>query len=379
MIIVHVFSGIDHNGGLPEEVRYLIQSQIKLRNEVYIISEHKKYFNNHRLDGIKKLILLKGSIIKKYKVLRELINEIRPNYFHLYGGWDFFNVICWYAIKNARCPYIVTLHGNLNPFIYKRRFGEKKNWIFYELLKRGYQYLFDLRIFKNAIALHCLSEYEREMGEKNKFKSKYIVLPFGIKNFYYSTSKLSSADGKKIIFIGRLDIFQKGLDILIDAVKIINDKYHIHRFTIDLFGPDINNSQNILKERIREYKISNINLRGKIPNDTVLNILCNYDYFILPSRYEGLAKVVREAIMVGLPVIASRESNFGDWVLKYNMGFCIQELTPEGVGIALEKAINIDEFTYNKLRENTAKWANDYTWEKVALILNNEMEQIINV
>jgi glycosyltransferase involved in cell wall biosynthesis len=122
MKIVHIFSGIDHHGGLPVEVRNLIISQIKIGNEIYVVSERRKYSNNYSLNGISKLFLLKDGILNKYKELIKILNEVRPNYLHLYGGWDLFNVICWFAIKKAKLPYIITIHGNLNPFIYKRRF-----------------------------------------------------------------------------------------------------------------------------------------------------------------------------------------------------------------------------------------------------------------
>ncbi|MGQ4876303.1 MAG: glycosyltransferase, partial [Promethearchaeia archaeon] len=55
---------------------------------------------------------------------------------------------------------------------------------------------------------------------------------------------------------------------------------------------------------VKEYDV-NVNFIGNVPNDKIPQILNKYEYFILPSYWEGNPKVLLEAMSCGLVCIAA--------------------------------------------------------------------------
>lgn len=383
MKILHIFRDVYQHGGVPYEVRSLINGEIKNGHKIGIITSKRKKKVNNELNLDSNVIILSYNIIKDFGLLKNFIYNFNPDYMHFYSGWIPFNFYVWCIIRSIkRIPYIFSLHGILTPSIYAKRFGGKKNYPGFTFIKKCYHYIIDKYMLKNSIAIHCLSEYEAELSIKKLNQVKQIILPNGVEKIHdkhNSTNNIKLTKFKKLLFLGRLDIFQKGLDLLIDAILILNKNGYENEYSIDFIGPSINSSDIIIKNKITKNNLRNVCIKNSVTKEKLNSTIAEYDYLILPSRFEGLARVAREAVLNNVPVIASYESNFGDYVSKYKMGFCISNLNAQGIADAIIKAINVDELTYTEMVQNTFKWVNDYSWDNVAKRLNSEMSKLLNV
>ncbi|MCA9750100.1 MAG: glycosyltransferase, partial [Romboutsia sp.] len=59
-------------------------------------------------------------------------------------------------------------------------------------------------------------------------------------------------------------------------------------------------------EKIKNYgMLEKINITGMVSNTEVFDYLTHLDYFIFPSKYEGLPKSVIEALALGIPSLVS--------------------------------------------------------------------------
>jgi glycosyltransferase involved in cell wall biosynthesis len=89
------------------------------------------------------------------------------------------------------------------------------------------------------------------------------------------------------------------------------------------------------------------------------------DYFLGIFRYAGMARATAEALGHGIPVIASRESNWGDWVHRYDMGFCVE---PEKRSVAdlLHRIVTKESAGYTTRRTNAHSFAHSHSWQWVA-------------
>jgi len=112
-----------------------------------------------------------------------------------------------------------------------------------------------------------------------------------------------------LVFVGSL-IHRKGPDILIDAVRKANSQGQ--RFSASYYGPgdsalfDFDGESNIYK--------------GEIPFGSSGKIMSTYDVVVVPSRHDGWAVVVNEAIGAGVAVICSRSVGAATLVEKFGAG-----------------------------------------------------------
>ena len=103
----------------------------------------------------------------------------------------------------------------------------------------------------------------------------------------------------KFVFVGRL-LERKGLGELLDAVKIVKEKYpHIK---LDICG------HGLFRKKVESFIIKlqlqdTVSLHGKVPNGW--KRLYESDCFVFPSWYEGFSGALVEAMAVGIPIIAS--------------------------------------------------------------------------
>lgn len=381
MKIVHIFRDIHQKGGVPYEVRSLINSEINCGHELTIIASKKKYNDNVSVNTKAKIYLLGGNIFAKVSAVKRILIEVKPDYIHFYSGWLPFNYLCWIIVKIKKIPYLISLHGILTPAIINKRFGGKPNIPGFKTLKIIYGSLIDRRIIENSIAVHCLSKYEVDICTE-KFKNKKTILaPNGIDSkMFNDNSRINKKVFKfnRYLFLGRLDVYQKGLDLLLSAIRILNYSEKYEELSVDLVGVSVRNSKDVLNKYITKFELANVRLKEPVTSADLPELFSNYDYLILPSRFEGLARVVREALQNDLPVIASRESNFGDWVESCKTGFCIENLTANGIAETIKRSINIDIKTYEQIKSNTKLWVNNFTWDKVSNIINHEMEKLLN-
>lgn len=138
-----------------------------------------------------------------------------------------------------------------------------------------------------------------------------IVLPNVILN------RTSESDGiYKIFLIGRISFRQKGHDLLVKALQLIqksdiDQDIEVH-FVGD--GPDFVNLKELCKnlpEFIRPV------YHGWISECwTVANVA---DLVIIPSRYEGVPLVMLEAIGLGIPVLATNRDGMSDYLSRENL------------------------------------------------------------
>ncbi|MFK7816919.1 MAG: glycosyltransferase family 4 protein [Gammaproteobacteria bacterium] len=118
---------------------------------------------------------------------------------------------------------------------------------------------------------------------------------------------------------------RKGLQLIIDALKLLNDK----NMTVLVAGSLRSNFEDI----------PNIQYLGYIKDIDELYQAC--DATILPSTYEPFGLVIVESLLSGTPVIISKNVGAKDLV-KLSMGSILDNLTAENLADVMK------EYTYSK-------------------------------
>jgi glycosyltransferase involved in cell wall biosynthesis len=228
-----------------------------------------------------------------------------------------------------------------------------------------YKYFFELKVLKGADIVRTYSKTNQSFIEKYGYRGEFFELLEGIneKELPLILNEIHfEKDINKILYIGRIDFYNKGMDQLLlafEKVKINNLK-----FKLDIYGPfATSNDQRILLKHLNNFNTDIVEYHGPIYGTKKFEILKNSDLLVLPSRFEGIPRVIRESLFYGTPVLVTKETNFAEYITKYKCGFVCR---CEGNDI-FDALIDFGNYQdKNELRINSEYLISEfYNWEKV--------------
>jgi glycosyltransferase involved in cell wall biosynthesis len=233
------------------------------------------------------------------------------------------------------------------------------------------QYL-GLRSYNNIIVV------SREMEErlKKRFPKKRVTfIPNGINKKLFMSKPES---GKNILFLGRLDIYMKGLDILLSAfAKLRSD---ISGINLQIAGRGSSGSVKRIEKMISNLQLQeNVDVLLNIDEQTKLELLTRCLFFCMPSRYEGWGIAAVEAAACSKAIIASDISGLREAVSDNYNAILVNPDSIEELYSAMKKLV-IDKSRRMIYENNSRKWANQFNWENTsrdelrfyAKVLSNE-------
>lgn len=156
---------------------------------------------------------------------------------------------------------------------------------------------------------------QKRFGNINK-NSTYIYNPLTLSNRENKISKLSN---RKIIFVSRLEIEQKGLDYLIKIGKSLKDDWKIF---IAGEGKDKKKLMKMIKMNNLQEKII---LCGALKSEELEELYTSGSLFISTSRWEGFGLVITEAMLFGLPIISFNNRGPNEILKNGNYGILIEK------------------------------------------------------
>ena len=262
--------------------------------------------------------------------------------------------------KKKGVPYIIVPRGCMT----KQAFNNKSKW------KKviAHPFIFDAFI-KNALAIQYLSEQERNNSRKI-INPHSFVIPNGI-NIPKGISKQYSNDGIRGVFIGRIDIYQKGLDVFLQAITETQDLLRKHNFSLRIYGPE-NSDAKRLREMVANYSINDfVEVCGSVVGDRKKQVLLDSDVFFLTSRSEGVPMGLLEALSYGVPALVTTGTGQRDNIEKYAAGWGC-DFDVKDISRGLREMVS----DANKLEEmgNAAvSLAKVFDWNQLAQQFHNEI------
>lgn len=269
-----------------------------------------------------------------------------------------------HELRKKKIPYIIIPHGEL------RKEAQKKKW----LKKKVANLLLFNWFISHAVAVQCLSQLEMDATHFGKYRfvgTNGVVMP--------QRKKESFRDkGVRFVYIGRLEAKVKGLDLMLEAVRLKADFMRQNKCELHMYGPDLNGRFAFVEDMIREKGIGDIvQLNREVSGQEKENILLDGDIFIQTSRHEGMPLGVLEALSYGIPCLITRGTNLGAFVEDANAGW-MAENDAHSIAAQLEKVV-LQRESWAEKSENTILFVEEnYTWEKIAADTVKEYEQLVN-
>lgn len=265
--------------------------------------------------------------------------------------------------KRSGIPYIIVPHGGLSVEAQKKK----------RLKKMLANRLLFNRFFDGAAVLQCLSEREKEAL---RVPRRSFICPNGV-SLPERRKEPGSGETLRLVYIGRLEIKIKGLDLLLQAVSENAAFLREHHVVLDLYGPDSPNDRAFLTDMIARSELADIvSLHGPVFDNEKEAALLGADCFIQTSRSEGMPMGLMEALSYGLPVIVTEGTGLAADAERFDMGFGC-ETSAEGVGSALRRAVEEREQLTEKGRRARTYIENALSWDMVAQVEISEYLKII--
>jgi teichuronic acid biosynthesis glycosyltransferase TuaC len=303
-----------------------------------------------------------GNLRTKYahanKRVIELTKKINPDIIdvqHFYpafpNGWFALNIKKLFGI-----PYIFT---NIGVAKHMSEDDDKFEVDFHrELLTKA------SKVF--AVSTELISEMH------HVFKIQSSITRHGIEVAKYKSFQLQKHEINKlefkVIYVGEVSNL-KGIDTLLAAIEILNDA-DIH-FTFV--------GKNFLGENIAELtNKKNTTYLGRLTHEEALNEISKSDLLILPTKFEGMPNVLKEAGILNVPVISTNVGGIPELLNNGDRG----ELFEAGNSTELAQKIEMVKNNYSQAQHKSALlnayMIEEYDIEKNTNDLINTYKNILN-
>lgn len=260
----------------------------------------------------------KRNVLLFTKVRRALKKTIDNKYDVVlnFGEISFFVLI----LLKLNCKFKLVVSERMDP-----HYSQSK-------LQRIKRYLFryaDLLVFQTVGARDY---FQQNIREKSVVIHNPIVIP---KEQWNQDSCL-----KRIAFVGRIDFWQKRIDVLIEAFKMVHQKFP--DYMLDIYG---SGELERLRDLCKKGNIENsVIVHGPVAN--INHELCSKEIFVITSDFEGIPNALLEAMALGMPVVSTDCSPGGAALLieDEENGMIVEKGNTSAVATAIIRFIEDKQF-----------------------------------
>ena len=323
------------------------------KNNIYILAPEDDYTNF--LKGLPNIVFLKINIKNSFKyILNDFsyifklvfyIIKFKPTYILSFTIKP--NIYCGLISKFFHFKQIANISG-LGSSMVNKKLLSIIVVILYKIALRDIYYLF----FQN--------KYDQRFFLIKKIirnKINTSILPgSGIDINKYSFS-MNFPKNDSFIFIGRL-IKDKGINELIDSMKIIKNKYKHVNFSI-LGNFDLNNPTSISKKKFYKYSAMNLFTYYGMQSN-IDRYIQNARAVILPSYREGTSRVLLESLLIGRPIIVSNVPGCKELTNNGKNGLTFAKKNSQSLAKAIEKFLKIKDEEYISMAKNGNKYVKEF-------------------
>lgn len=343
MKLLHVTAThLKPDGGVPVVLKELVTAQNHIKDVTSTVislvapvdAMNSKYFEFVPNEKFEKFVL-----------------EYKPDFVILHSFYyvEYNNVVR--ILKKLGIKYFIEPHGSFGRSAMKKSWFKKKvanNTVFRGQIKNSFGYIF-------------LNESEKE--DSIYRTNNDLVIPNGI-NTKEIIQEIEKEDDFSFYFIGRYDIKHKGLDYMLDAFEILDQKKYT--YVINMWGNGNEGAVKYIRNRIKEFKYISVNCNMSIYGKKKDNILEQHGPMILTSRYEGFPMTILEAWAYGNPCIVTPGTNVFDEVIENNLGWG-SKLNAESIASRMITAAKDYEKNRIDYIKSCKKYViENYTWNRIA-------------
>lgn len=315
-------------------------------------NKFKRLYNRytHKIEG--------ENIIERYL---QVIQDFLPDVIHIFGTESDFGLV----IPRTNVPCVIHLQGNLilndhkwfiglNAFDILRHSDKllvlKGHGLLHSYLVNKKAAARERRIFKYCKNFMGRTDFDRRLSNVLSPDSDYYHCEEMIRPAFFQNEWHPPIRNKEIVIISiiRNNIY-KGLETIMESKLILNQLFSGYNIIWKIAGLREEFEISYLVERIYHRKFGDIgvNLLGTMEEDELITHMLDADMFIHPSHMENSPNSICEAMILGMPVIATYAGGIPHILKDGVEGLLVQDGDPYSMTGAITDFIKNRNFANN--------------------------------
>jgi glycogen(starch) synthase len=213
-----------------------------------------------------------------------------------------------------------------------------------------------LRVAKNVItsAKSIRDEIEKVYGDK-----RVTNIPNGVSEEFFALRP----EGKSFILsLGRIDIYMKGLDLLLEAFSRMKNQSVLLKIAGAGKPGDMKKLADLIKKLNLEGRVEYL---GRVEEHKKLELLRTCLFLAMPSRFEGWGITGVEANAAGKAVLGTKIRGLTEAVIHNQTAILTEPENLDGITSAMDRLIE-DQEMRQRLGIEGREWAKKFSWRSIA-------------
>lgn len=254
------------------------------------------------------------------KRIEELLLSQPPDIVHMHNVFLPNQATLAMKLAQKKIPYIITPHGGLN---FRR--GRVKKTLYSWFVER-FRFL-----AASAVTVVTPKEAEpvRALNPGYRGIVQWVANPINTDEL--ESHSWNETQPKRIIYLGRFDVVQKGLDLLIEIARLLPElEFHLYGTA------DAKTKQWLLS---LESQPPNVYFNDPVFGADKAKLLASASLYIQTSRWEGFPLSVAEAMYLGVPCAIVDRLNFAELFCQQDLGLVLPS-NPESAAARLLEVLS---------------------------------------
>ncbi|MCW5605921.1 MAG: glycosyltransferase, partial [Burkholderiales bacterium] len=265
-------------------------------------------------------------------------------------------------------PYIAVPHDPYDQAVFRRN----------PHLKWPYWYFFERRLLRRARAVQLLDLKHAAGLRRLGVGIPVIETPNGVASDtvpHESQLRWHAAAGRiELMFLGRIDAYNKGLDILVDAFARVAEYADVG---LTMRGPDWGDRSRLERRAAAWAVADRVTIHEPDYQRSSPEIIADYDIFCLPSRFEGFGLAALEAMLAGRVLLVSETAGVA------------RHVQASGCGVVVRPTVTDIAAGLDALIQRRAQWRDmglsgrrhaleNLQWKSIAAAALEQYQQVLN-
>jgi glycosyltransferase involved in cell wall biosynthesis len=213
-------------------------------------------------------------------------------------------------LKQQHIPYIITPNA-ITPQQLQRRWLKK--WIYSVLVEKSH--------FRNAAGIAVVTPLEQKalMSFVPDYSGLVHWIPNPINpNTLTGQQWQGQTHGKRVVYLGRFDVWHKGIDHLVELGRLLPD------IELHLYGIEDHQTRRCL-HRIQRNLPQNVYFHPPVFGAEKLQVLTEASVYIQMSRWEVFGISIAEAMALGVPCAIANTINLAELFQSHDLGLVLSK------------------------------------------------------